>query len=242
MTRKITFLLSSTVAISSLIFVPSVMAVSVTIAGYNIVDANLSGFGGTWGHTYTGLITETAGGLGDYSGGTGTMANGIIENDESGTQLFATLDSLSDPASAIITVFLDDFYSINTISIFQGDIFDNSIPGEIDGVDLTINGNTQTLLGAPFGSSNNAGTPVNDLFTVTDTPLDGLVSNQITFSMFFEGGCCNAYSIAEIEIDGNLAVPVPATFGLMGFGLAVLGFAARRRRHSGRSDNSQQSY
>jgi hypothetical protein len=212
------------------------MADQVTITGYDIQNANLPGSGG-WSHYYLGTITMTGPdvfwdeGLANYSGGTGTLANGIIESTEAQIQLFRM------GAEAVITLYLDAFYTIDSVNIFGGENeYRNAIPGEIDGMTVTINSSTQQLLGVGFGRSNAAGTPQNDRFTLFGTSLEGLVTDRIVLSSVFEDGCCGAYSIAEIEIDGSLAqvapVPEPATLGLIGVGAAVIGLRQRRRQMS----------
>jgi hypothetical protein len=202
-----------------------VHAIPLTITGYDLVNARISGTGG-WGHVYTGTITPVGPGLADYSGGTGTMANGVVESDTGSIQLFDT------PDHSIITVFFDGAFMVDTVEIFGGNTTSNAIPGEIDGMDVTIGSTTRTLLGQPFGTPNLFGTPRNDLFVLTGTPLDGLATNRITFSNVFENGCCGEYSIAEIRVYGTAAgpsvIPEPATFALLATGLAVL--ALRRRK------------
>jgi hypothetical protein len=220
------------------------MADQVTITGYDIQNANLPGSGG-WSHYYLGTITMTdpdafwEEGLANYSGGTGTLANGIIESTEAQIQLFRT------GAEAVITLYLDAFYTINTIDIFGGDTSGNAIPGEIDGMNVTINSSTQQLLGVGFGGNNAAGTPRNDRFTLFGTSLEGLVTDRIVLSSIFEDGCCDAYSIAEIGIEGSLAqvapVPEPATLGLISVGAAFIGLRHRRRQMMRKAEDTGNS-
>ena len=71
-------------------------AATVFISSYNITDAALSGYGGGWSHTYNGTITPGgsfvgAGGTGTaatYTGGSGTLNDGVIAYSVTDNQLF----------------------------------------------------------------------------------------------------------------------------------------------------------
>jgi hypothetical protein len=204
----------------------------VRIIGYDIQNATLPGYGG-WSHYYLGTITPTDEFRANYSGGTGTLANDIVESIEQQIQLFRT------SVQPVTTLYLDAFYTINTIDIFGGNTCCNYIPGQIEWLNVTINSLTQTLFGGAFGENNAGGTPRNDRFTISGSSLEGLVTDRIVLSSVFENGCCQAFSIAEIQVGGNLAeapVPEPATLGLIGFSVAIM--AWRRRRQTIANGNS----
>ncbi|VAW46629.1 hypothetical protein MNBD_GAMMA04-1985, partial [hydrothermal vent metagenome] len=142
------------------------------------------------------------------------------------TQLFRTPDSTS------ITVFLDDYYALNSVTLFGGPT-NNKIPGQI--TEVTFSFPTLDLgfteIGTPFGDLNNDSIPINDLFTFNyPTPL----VNQFTMSNFVGSYydvsyADNFYSITEIQVS---AVPEPATYALMLGGLGLVSFMAMRRRRT----------
>ncbi len=190
-----------------------------TITGYNIENAAPSGTG-NWAHDYAGNIIDLGNGLRDYEGGTGTLADGVIGNSVLTSQLFRITDNTS------ITVFLDDYYAINSISLFGGPT-SNAIPGQITEATFTFStldlGFTKT--GMPFGDPSSGDIPVNDLFEFDYlTPF----VNQFTISNI-SGDWGGYYSITEIQVS---AVPEPSTYALMLGGLGLVGFMAMRRRRT----------
>ena len=209
-------------ALLALVALPmSGFAVPVTIVGYDVLNTPTSGFG-QWQHTYTGVITPTNQVFANYSGGTGTMANGVIETTHQTTHLFI-VDS-----APVITLYLDGFYSLNSLSIFGGDIPYNGAPGALKSLTATFSGTSSSLVGSAFGFVGLRG-PANDLFTFAGTSLQGLVTDRVVLSGFQTSGLAFA-SIAEITLDGSAtSVPEPGTLALFGLGLVGLGFARRRR-------------
>jgi hypothetical protein len=172
---------------------------AVTITGYDVTNATISGTG-NWGHVYTGTITPTANALySNYSGGSGTLADGVkVGTTYATTQLFYEIGTIE----STITLFLDSTYTLSSLSLFGGDP-GNSFPGAITGVDVTIGGTTVTIASTQFGVLGSSGQLVNDLVTLTGTGLDLIATHQVILSNFmgknpFIGA--NFYSIAEIEI------------------------------------------
>jgi hypothetical protein len=205
-------------------------AASIGITGYNIINADVSGTG-NWAHVYTGLIAPTAGSLANYSGGTGTMADGVfVGTNADNTQLF-----LTSAPNVGIALFLDNFYSIDQIDIFGGDhgAIANNIPGAITGMDVTINATTQTFATTGFGPINMGPGPpgylINDRVTITGSSLDGLFTNQIFISNVTSAfAILGQFSIAEIQINGTL-IPEPSGVLLFSVGMLVVGRTLRRR-------------
>jgi hypothetical protein len=202
----------------------------ITIDSYNIFDAALAGYG-LWGHNYTGTITPGAsfsgGFAGTYTGGSGTLNNGIIESSVDFTQLFNVSE-----LNPVLTLFLPGTYSISSITIRGGNLFENMIPGCLTGVTVGIGAGSEALGTTAMGATAAPGGCglVDDRITITGTSLQNLVGNSIQLSNFL-GAFDGAYfSIAEIEIDGTAvsSVPEPAAMGLIGLGL--MGIACFKRR------------
>ena len=109
-------------------------AAPVSIIGYDIAQTPRSGFG-CWFHDYDGTVTYTgrtvsgsvvcsADGsqIANYSGGSGTLNDGVISTSTIGTHLFTTRNADDGvPISPVITLYLGETYVVNVIRLFGGD-------------------------------------------------------------------------------------------------------------------------
>jgi hypothetical protein len=200
-------------------------AAPVEITSYDIEQTNRSGWGG-WCHDYNGTIVNTgrtvsgnAGGcnttdgnqIANYSGGSGTLNDGVISTSISSTHLFTTRNADDGQAiSPVITLHLGGTFVINSILLSGGDIGGNIIPGALNGVTVEIGGIAVTLATGPVGTPNAIGVPVNDLVDLTNTALAGVPTDRIVLknftASFFESPF-DQFSISEIEVDGVAEVP-----------------------------------
>jgi hypothetical protein len=209
-------------ALICLLCCASINASAVTIASYDIQNATTSGYG-LWNHTYDGTISSLGSNTANYSGGSGTLNDGLYQ-DRDNNHVFD--QGLGLP---VITLYLDSFATLNSISLFgwnlagTGEI--NTIPGTITSVDVTINGVTETISTTPFGPVIYE-VPVHDLIDLNGTLLDSVKSSEIILSNFI-GDVSGYFNITEIEIDGS-SVPLPGAVWLLGS--ALLGFASIAKR------------
>lgn len=201
-----------------------VSAAPISITGYDIFHTSASGSGG-WGNTYTGSVVSDGASRFNYTGGSGTMNNGVVESTEQTTQLLDNSGNIS------VVLHLGAMYSLNSLSIFGGDIH-NLIPPELQGMTIGIGASSAVFSLASFGPDFGSG-QVDHLATITGSALDGVVSDTITLSGFTGSPCCGPQffpSIAEITLDGqnSVAVPEPLSMALVGLGLAAAGLSRRR--------------
>jgi hypothetical protein len=200
-------------------------AAPVFIVGYDIAQTPRSGFG-CWFHDYDGTVTNTgrtvsgsvvcsADGsqIANYSGGSGTLNDGVISTSTIGTHLFTTRNADDGgPISPVITLHLGGTYFVNAIHIFGGDLGGNAIPGALNGMTVEIGGSSLALATTPFGALNAIGVAANDQVDLTHTTLAVVATNQIVlrnFTASFFGFPFDQFSITEITVDGS-----PAAFAV----------------------------
>lgn len=196
---------------------------AVTVASYDVTGAQGSGFGG-WAHAYDGSIAADGSGTYTYSGGSGTLNDGVVPTNEGAAQLFALENN------ATITLHLSELSQLSAITIFGGTLPNNSIPGTLSGWSVTIGATTMAFSSTDFGPGCESGL-CSDSVSLVGSGLDLLATDTVTLSSF-SGGWSGYYDIGEVTVNGNLAaaVPEPETYALMLAGLGAMGAVVRRRR------------
>ncbi len=186
------------------------------ITGYNLYGSYPDGQS-SLNHTYTGTISNgSLPGMLNYTGGTGTLADNSIQSPNEGHFFFGN--------SALITIFLDDYYYIDDILFYSAlNNASSLLSAEVSGHPIFSDAFGQIVFG----------NPQDDLFDLTGTGLETVGVNQITLSNFgFAAYTPKTFTLSEIQVSGTLvsAVPEPSTYALMLGGLGLIGFMARRRQ------------
>jgi len=204
-------------------------AAPVTISSYDIESTYVSGTGG-WKHDYTGTITPVSGDIANYSGGSGTLNDGVVGTHVLNTQLF----NYPYDSSPVITLYFDDYYSLDSLLISGGDFIQNTIVGSLFALDVTIGSTTESFQTTEQGQTD--GTRyADDFVSFAGSSLEGLVTNQLTLSGFDSSwtiNSANAFSITEITLDGSAissSVSEPGTLALFSLGLAGLVFSRKKK-------------
>jgi YVTN family beta-propeller protein len=225
-------------AMSALSMAVAAVADSIPISSYDIEQTPRPGFG-CWFHAYDGTITNTgrtvsdsvtcaadANQIADYSGGSGTLNDGVISTGTDGDHLFVTSNADDgQPIAPVITLHLNGTYYISRIRLFGGDIQGNTAPGALTGATVEIGGSSVSVPAIPFGTPNVIDVPVDDTLEISTTALATIATNQVVLRSFTSsllGSPFDQFSIAEIEVVGT-----PVTASASGHSRAyVLNYAA----------------
>lgn len=220
--------LLSALALSLVTFASSVAA-PVSTTAYDVTNTSTSGFG-AWQHQYSGTIVSNGGGRFNYTGGSGTLNDGVVGTGVGNTHLFEI------GAKPSITLYFDSLFTLNTLSLYSFGPTANGIPGNITGLFVTIGSASQYLQTTGFGPSNaafanNGFDHSHELINFTGTSLAGIATNQVTLSGFTTAGNYTGYfSISEVALDGTAAqVSEPGALVLGSFAL-LAAWGVRRRR------------
>ncbi|RZJ10802.1 MAG: hypothetical protein EOP39_07810 [Rubrivivax sp.] len=211
------------------VFVSSCLAASQTLAvdivSYDISSARPSGEG-NWTHVYNGTMVPNGDGTYAYSGGSGTLTDGILPTTHTNNQLLGQNDALS------ITLHLAQPTIVESIEVWGGARNLNAIPGTIVKWQVTIDGLSIRLTSVGFGPGCDSGL-CNDRVFLAGTGLDLVSTSTVTLSRFDSSWQGDYFSIGEITVN---AVPEPSSWALALIGVPLI--LMRGRRFLARSGGS----
>jgi hypothetical protein len=219
---------------------PAALAAPVPVSSDDVALTPASGYGG-WSHAYTNPATPSGRFLGatnctappcplvDERGGSGTLNDGVVATSISDTQLLvAGTDSAGTAFSPTITVHFASPVAVHQIRLSGGDIDFNLIPGLLNGVSVTIAGQTVALSTTPAGGVGALGTQFDDVVDLTGTGLDATATDTVTLGDFTADPIgLGQFSVTEVSVDGTPAPPTTDTL-CSAIRTAVTGSAAYR--------------
>lgn len=198
----------------------------ITVTSYDIDHGRPDGFG-NWHNTYNGTITPNGDGTVQYSGGSGTLNDGVLPTGTNNSQLY----QLSD--NSVTTLHLGGGLSnVTTIDLYGFNDF-NAYPGDIGTVEVTINGVSAEFTATGFGPTNlGNGLPINEQIDLSGSILGTLPTNEVALQVLSTKGGYTEYQIGEAQVFGSpAAAPEPTSLTLLGIGcVGLLGYAGLRRR------------
>lgn len=196
-------------------------AAPLPVVTYDIQETPRSGFG-CWGNSYTGTITDTGRTVSDsaictpdgnqivnYSGGSGTLNDGVISSSVDAIQLLT--NRLADdglPIVPVITLHLAAPSLVSNVNVFGGGVEFNIIPGALNSATVEIGGQSAVVAITPTGSPNAMGIYPNGTFDLTNTPLAGLATTTVVlrdFTAAFFGFQIDQVSVTEMTVEGTEA-------------------------------------
>ena len=201
-----------------------------TIVTYDIINGSFSERNGSqfdylgWSHHYTGEVTVTgpdlSGFSANYSGGSGTLNDGIRDTTFGGeSQLFYTF--FTPPT---ITAFLDQRYQLEFIELYNA--FAN-----LDGAVVTV-GNVSQFVPVSLIDEQTARLYLTG--ALAGQPTDTFTLSGFShFTRNLGADYVTMFDIGEITVQGRAippVVPEPATWAMMLLGFGAVGFAMRRKR------------
>lgn len=202
----------------------SIAAVAATIAGVCLAAAQPS-FAGPTIVSYTQPQNVSGSGYGwsyNYNGSTGTLNDGIVPNSQDNDLL---VDNSLNPS---FTFTLNGTYKLGEIDILSN-YLQNMIPGDLTSAVITIGGVSETVSSTSYGPTTASGWGADERL-VLPSDLASIATNTFTLSdPVSQGEWSQFSSFGEVVVLGAGGVPEPATWAMLIVGVAMVGFAARRR-------------